>query len=130
MYEMPPSTALVTELAGSYNGQEIDVLKYIKTGTMTEAQDNSTFKEWFGMTYRYPSPRMERLLDQWGSRKQIARARYFLTNFCLVSPFEELTLVWRHFMVLPPRSSERWRRIGDDDIVRVDCKLIHNGLRP
>ena len=121
MFGTPPTTSVHTILVGTIDGVEVDVWEWIKNGhvePMTLEVRKSQI--WTNMTHIYPSPRWERIFDQWGERRDTRRGQYFLSQLCDASPFQDLTLVWQHLVVMPPNSSTRFRR-SSDTVIDVVC---------
>ena len=123
MFGTVPATSVHTILVGGIDGQEVDVWEWIQNGKVkTMNLEVRQSQIWSNMTHVYPSPRWERIFDQWGGRRDTRRGRYFLTQLCNASPFQELTLIWQHLVVMPPNSNTRFQGSSlPNTVVHVDC---------
>ena len=124
MFGTPPTTSVHTILTGTIDGDEdVDVWEWIKSGrTETMNLEARQSQIWSNMTHVYPSPRWERIFDQWGQRRDERRGRYFLMQLCDASPFQNMTLIWQHLAGMPPDSDMRFRKSGLlDTVIHVDC---------
>lgn len=128
MYGRPPRNAVNTIFVGQQlNGTSYyDVWHWIASPHELALvnYDQRTSSIWVNMTHVYPSPRWERIFDQWGGRNDISRATYFLQQFCKIpdQPFERLEIIWQHLRVMPPGSSKRYEKFRQDVTVHALCE--------
>lgn len=129
MFGSPPTTSVHMILIGTVDGEQVDVWEWIRSrrmSTMNLAERRAQI--WTNMTHVYPSPRWERIFDQWGQRRDTRLGRHFLVQLCKTSPFEEVSLVWQHLDTMPPNSSMRFQKSDlPDTVVNVACRTISNG---
>lgn len=123
MFGTAPVTSVHTILVGKFEGLEVDVWEWIRKGHVKSMDlEVRQSQIWSNMTHIYPSPRWERIFDQWGERQDMRRGRYFLSQLCDASPFQDLTLIWQHLVVMPPNSITRFRRSAlPDTVIHVVC---------
>ena len=130
MYGVPPHFDTNTLLRGrTVDGNMFNGWEWIKYRALaTVAQDENGLGEsdtavLHNMTHVYPSPRWERIFNQWGGQRDVNRARYFLEGLCQFDdqPFESLELVWQHLVVNTPGKNERFAKSRPDTVIQVDC---------
>ena len=129
MFGSPPTTSVHMILTGTVDGEQVDVWEWIRSHHMTAMNlEERLTQMWTNMTHVYPSPRWERIFDQWGQRRDTRRGQYFLVQLCKISPFQDLTLVWQHLETMPPNSSMRFQKSDlPDTVVHVECHTKNAG---
>jgi len=128
---------IITARLETEEGRHVDVLGALRSGGWGDEMNDweySQLREEMAenMTARYPSPRWERALYQWGDRRDVPRARRLCAQLCRIGnekrvrlgleQCSHVELVWQHLGILPIDSNARFRKgFVDDTVVRVDC---------
>jgi hypothetical protein len=137
MYGTVAHTANNVHLVGTVHVPEsnqnvtVDLLRYLSTGEQEPppalSAPHSDEDNWFlpDMSNRYPSPRWERALSQWASKRDTSRGRRFIRRLCTLLPLDLLSIELRytHARIGPPGSKHRFLPIPSlpDSAVTISC---------
>lgn len=148
MYAEPPKSSVVTTIVGysttttsnsNSEGEEeeqeqqyyVDVMLALKTKQWNNWKPGAPDDDDEALQ-TVVSPRWERALDQWGSRKDRTRATLLLQRLChhdavpesksKQQPLQRLELTWKYYTIVLPGKPGRWKPSQTKDItLHVPC---------